>query len=331
MLRLWRVDKALLGVGFVGHPDSLHAVRSPRRSFCPGPVHKEGAAEDGPWYDEGMSHRPAGFGATESDRGRYVCVSVRTVTFVLAGIAVALLVAGLTVEFVRHGGGEQDAFGLVQRFGLDEENSVPTFFMTTLLLGVSLLLVAVAHADKSARTRAPRRWLALGLLSLLMAMDEASSFHELLTYRGQESFGASGIFHYAWVVPGAIAAALVVAYNWRFINAMPRPTRDLLGLAVVLYVCGALGVEAISGAYAESRGQDNLAYSGLVAVEESLEMAGLITAVYALLQHLQWSLGSEPLRVIVGAGQVPSRRARPLSPDPLIRAEPSVRDRPPPH
>jgi hypothetical protein len=56
-------------------------------------------------------------------------------------------------------------------------------------------------------------------------------------------------------------------------------------VAAILYIGGAIGVELIGGRYAELHGEENWTYSMITTVEESLEMAGLIVFIWALLEY----------------------------------------------
>ena len=56
-------------------------------------------------------------------------------------------------------------------------------------------------------------------------------------------------------------------------------------IAATLYIGGAIGLELIGGRYSELHGED-LAYSMMTAVEESLELAGIIIFIRALLVYI---------------------------------------------
>lgn len=56
-------------------------------------------------------------------------------------------------------------------------------------------------------------------------------------------------------------------------------------MAATLYLGGAIGVEMAGGRYAELHGTNNWTYSMIVTVEESLEIAGLIVFIWALLKY----------------------------------------------
>ncbi len=57
-------------------------------------------------------------------------------------------------------------------------------------------------------------------------------------------------------------------------------------MAATLYVGGAIGFELIGGRYSELHGAQNLTYSMIATTEESLEMAGVIFFIRALLVYI---------------------------------------------
>jgi hypothetical protein len=73
---------------------------------------------------------------------------------------------------------------------------------------------------------------------------------------------------------------------FKFLLHLPPQTRRIFLLAAGLYVGGALGVELIHGHYLDLYGKD-LVYALIAAVEELLEMLGIITFLYGLLSYLR--------------------------------------------
>ena len=106
----------------------------------------------------------------------------------------------------------------------------------------------------------------------------------------------SGPFYFAWVVPAAILLFIFAALFARFALALPYKTRGLFGLAAVIYVGGALGIEMIGAAQASANGTNNLSYALVTIVEESLEMVGLVTFFYALADYIRSQWGELKLR-----------------------------------
>ena len=67
---------------------------------------------------------------------------------------------------------------------------------------------------------------------------------------------------------------------------LPAKTRFTFLAAAIIYLGGAIGFELIGGRYAELHGSHNLSYNMISTVEESLEMAGVIIFIRALLQYI---------------------------------------------
>jgi hypothetical protein len=121
-----------------------------------------------------------------------------------------------------------------------------------------------------------------------MAVDEASSIHELLERPARRLLGrhASGVLHFAWVIFG-ITFALAFALSYlKFILSLPRPTQSRFISAGAIFLSGAMGVELIGSYYASLHGENNLPYSMLTAIEEGLEMTGVIVFINALLNYI---------------------------------------------
>ena len=64
-------------------------------------------------------------------------------------------------------------------------------------------------------------------------------------------------------------------------------TRNFFLISAVIFVGGAVGIESIGGYIKDTIGIDNWWYYLEVAFEESSEMAGVITFIYALLDYMQ--------------------------------------------
>jgi hypothetical protein len=134
---------------------------------------------------------------------------------------------------------------------------------------------------------------------MYLAVDEAGRIHELLNRPTKELLGnlATGIFYFAWwVIPG-VAITLVFGLSFlKFFIHLPLQIRLLVLLAAILYIGGAVGVELIGSRYAEQHGIENLTYNMITTLEETLEMAGVITFVRALLTYIETNYGEVRFR-----------------------------------
>jgi hypothetical protein len=140
-------------------------------------------------------------------------------------------------------------------------------------------------------------WLGLSAIFLGLSLDEAASFHEMVSVRLHETFGFSGYLYYPWVIPGALFAAVVGVSFLRFLVHLPSPIRRLFMLAGSLYVEGALGVEFFQGNAASTVGNATVLWSLVFGpIEEGLEMLGVLVFLYALCTYLADYAG--PVKIV---------------------------------
>lgn len=206
----------------------------------------------------------------------------------LAALLVAINLAGVVAKF--HGGAAPDR-GWVSLFDLDGERNVPSVFSTALILLCGGLMVGIAQAEQSSNRLA---WRGLAAIFTFLAADELVSLHERLIEPLRAALHTSGAFYFAWLIPYGLAVLVVGLAYLRFLIRLPSATRKRLIIAAALYLSGALGLEAMGGAYLESLGgRHNLPYELLTTLEETLEMAGMILLAHGLLRHCEKPARSE--------------------------------------
>jgi hypothetical protein len=89
----------------------------------------------------------------------------------------------------------------------------------------------------------------------------------------------------AWILGGIVFVVIVFLVFWPFLRHLPPATRALFLIAGGLYVAGTIGFEELGAIYVTYR-QSQLIYSMLVAVEEGLEMVGVVIFLYALMAYM---------------------------------------------
>ncbi len=201
---------------------------------------------------------------------------------VLIGFFVLVHVAG---QYSAHILGHPNVLGLIPRFNMNRDLSVPTFFAAVLLLACAGMLALNALAAHWIGDRFTVAWAGLALLFTYFAVDEAAALHELTIDPLRDAFGiGAGWFYFAWVIPGA-AAVLTLALVYRpFIRALPAPTRRGLIAGALILASGALGVETVGGWYRSTQG-DDFTYALIAAVEEVLEMEGAAVLLTTFIAH----------------------------------------------
>lgn len=221
------------------------------------------------------------------NENRPVLIDAARVTRLLALIAAFVVLLSVVGQLMRFLGGHENIYGLIRLFSVTEEGNIPTFFSTFLLLFASLLLAIIATGAKRAKAEYAGHWAILSLIFLCLACDEAASIHELFARPVQElDFTHSPLLH-GWVVPGLLGATVFTFCYLRFWRHLPPKTKSSVLLAGVIYVGGALGMEMIESYYGDRFGYINWSYELIATVQESLEMAGVIIFIFALLGFLE--------------------------------------------
>jgi len=214
------------------------------------------------------------------------------VALALGAIAVVLVVVHvIAIQIIFN-----DDLGLADRWGLkywqlsvfdlDEEASFGTWYSAVILLVAARLLVAQARAMRSDGDTSRAWWLVLGIGFHVLSIDEVVGLHELLNTMMEEM---------DWTVVGFWIVGLVGLSYLPFLWGYRWRTAGLFLLAGAVYAGGAVGGEHWSGADVNS-----LRYNMWTALEEGMEMTGVILFIYALLDHMAGA-GKRALRLELGA------------------------------
>ena len=202
--------------------------------------------------------------------------------------AAVVVIAGLAlfavlIKFVLPEGTIPGDKTLTRQFILDNENNIPTWYSSALFLVGAALASVLASFDSDRR----RGWMGLGIIFLLLSIDETASFHESANSTLRQAWDLHGVLRFAWVIPASAALMAFLAGYARFVLALPSDSRRRLIGAGVVYVTGALGGDLVGGWYWDTYGGDTVGYGLITTVEELLEMIGLVLLVYALMTHAE--------------------------------------------
>ena len=181
-------------------------------------------------------------------------------------------------------------------FRLDKETNIPTLYSSLALAFCSILLAIIGYMKRAINYNYTGYWKALSLIFLYLAIDEMCSFHETFMIL-RSILKAGGLLYFTWVIPGSIFVAVFVLIFWRFIQSLPKKTKNLFIIAGTMYVGGAIGMEMIGGYHVEAYGRATPMYSLITTIEESLEMFGIAVFIYALLSYIASHLNVVNLRV----------------------------------
>lgn len=168
-------------------------------------------------------------------------------------------------------------------FDISGEQGLASLF--SLFLWIAMVVLAAGQSRTAPHTPDRPWWAACAVAFIAAGLDDALSFHEQLTPVLREWIHPGYWFYYTWVIPYGAAVIVGLVFIYRFVARQQPRVRFDLWLGAALFVLGALGVEIPEGAYAATAGLTPTYYLGFLTVEESLELAGQIVVVGALLRQ----------------------------------------------
>jgi hypothetical protein len=212
------------------------------------------------------------------DSSRVLKILGKTI-FLLAGLS---LLGQYSAHFLGHG----RLFGFVPEFNLGTENNIPTYFSGLLLLSASILLGVIARLKWTVQDAFRRYWAGLAFIFAYLSVDEVASLHERLGEPIRHALDTSGVFYYAWVIPGMGLLLLFGFVYARFFWALDARWKRLFAVSGFVYVAGGLGVELVGGWFVTQFENPGFTNVLIVTVEEVLEMSGVALFIYTLMEYL---------------------------------------------
>lgn len=223
-----------------------------------------------------------------------VFLSAKKTAKYLGIIAGVLVAAHIVFQIVRLTTSHGQLFGVIDRFDLDNEASIPTWFSQILLFISSALLSVIAAHQKKTRGRFVRHWWWLAGIFAYLSIDEGAMIHEMLIDPVKHVLNiSSGFLGFAWVIPFGILLIVLAISFITFIKNLPKQYKFWFILSGLTYVLGALGMEMIGSAVLKLE-LSKYYYLSIVCIEESLEMTGIIIFIFALLSFIKETF-REPL------------------------------------
>ncbi|TFH47101.1 MAG: hypothetical protein E4H01_08855 [Lysobacterales bacterium] len=217
-------------------------------------------------------------------------LEARTTGLTLAAIAAVLVVLHIaTAVALFYKALPFDDWRYASFFDLDWEPSLGTWYAAVILLIAGQLLLLQTLFTRRAGNAWWPWWLVLCLGFHGMSLDEVAGFHEYLN---------TMLSRVRWTTVGSAIALIVAVAYLPFLRALPARTCWLFVLAGAIFIGGAIGVESYTVRYELAKQLNTLPYNMWTALEEGMEMAGVILFIYALLDHM--ARGSGPIKLELG-------------------------------
>ena len=216
-------------------------------------------------------------------------ISLRKVTQVLTSVIIFLSVISLGLHFAATAFGYRGILmGLVKLFDVGKDNNIPTWYSSFALLLCSCVIALIAWTKDINRGRYVLHWKVLSAIFVFLSIDEVAMMHEqsgkLLKVLNIDKSSGSG-FPMGWFTV-AIPIILVLALTYlKFLAHLPAKTKLLFGVAGTIFLGGAIGTEMV-GKYNFDLYGRSINLTMITAVEEFMEMLGIVVFLYALLSYL---------------------------------------------
>ena len=206
----------------------------------------------------------------------------------LLAIVAVLITTHLVVQHINLNGFQEKngfVFELSNRLDLDDEISVPTWFSNILMfsVGVSALFAAYLHRERVKR----RLWTFIGLLGIILSLDEAASTHEFALQSLHNLFYLNSppeIGRNAWwiIAPFILIVGIIMA--WLTYKHLPRRTFLLFLAGGMTFMVGAVLVDIIAAVVPTSL---YMRQGVLVAIEEGCELLGGTIILYTVVDYIE--------------------------------------------
>ena len=221
---------------------------------------------------------------------------------ILLGVETLLAIGHLTVTRSTPGVLSPD---LIDLFHMDREGNLPTWFSTSQLLRLALVLLstAVLQIYRRINQNAALIWTLCAGGALFLSADEGASIHEMLgTLVGRiaEEAEPDSLLHrvsffpsYYWLllyVPMATPIAIfLIRFFWRELHN----GRVLATTGLIVYLIGAVALDFLEGSYGNSEHHrlmlvvlDHAITFDPFLIEELMEMVGVTLVLAAFLKYL---------------------------------------------
>jgi hypothetical protein len=201
----------------------------------------------------------------------------------VVGCCILVGIAGQILRFLFFGGALDGNWLLgkvIRQFDLNFEGNFPTWLSSSLLLVAALTARLTSCLSRSLNSSESRSWTVIAIMFCYLSLDEASQIHETANRMLVSVIGIpSGVDIFDLVL-----FVLVGAYLLPFFYHLDSQTQKLFLLSGFLFGVGAVGIELFGHKFLSFYHQETLATSLVTALEESLEMTGVIIFIYTLLR-----------------------------------------------
>jgi len=230
-------------------------------------------------------------------------LSIGKTVALLSVCVVMLTVAGFVSEYDALQSSPSDfnlenVRGLGRLFNLAGEANIPAWYKSSTLLLCSFFLFTIAAARRRDSSSYWSYWRDLGIVFLLLSVDEIAVIHRGLGLQLSAALQTTGFLYYAWVLVGIAFVALLSVFYAGFLKSLPVMPMYLFLFSGTTYVASALGLKMIEGWYLNRYGQGSLLFISLIVIRQFGEMASIVVFIYSLLSYMRYNVEDTLIRVV---------------------------------
>lgn len=212
-----------------------------------------------------------------------LCITPRLLLRSLLACFGLLLALHLLTLVARFGFGHDYVFGFAPMFNLDAERNISMAYTFMLFVLASSVCILAANIERKSTSR----WTFLGIVFLILGIDEFISIHEKFTGPVRELLSTSGLFYFAWIIPYFVIVAVLFLILVGWLRDLPKDLRTGMLVSAFIYLSGVFLMEGIGGWYFNGVPErKDLVYYFIVTLEESLEILGLTIFIYFVAKYL---------------------------------------------
>lgn len=203
------------------------------------------------------------------------------ITFALFAIHLSLQYLNWEVFYQQNG----QIYELTNRFDLDDEASVPTWFSQLLFLLVGLGALLASYMQHKPKAR--RLWQLIALIGVLFSIDEIAGLHEFVLQTIHVLFfkdaGPTEMDN-AWLIVLPFILLGGIWLLWNLYKVIPKRTLLLIAGAGVIFLSGAIGVDLFTSI---TERESYLNQGILTGLEEAMELLSVTVVIYAITDYLE--------------------------------------------
>jgi len=218
-------------------------------------------------------------------------IPTQKIVRILLTITIVLNLLGLLRSIFEYVLGFEFGYELLEVFDLNDEQNIPAWYASAILLLCSLIIYLIYLYKQSHQDKYRQHWLWLGIIFAYLSLDEAISIHE--NFKLRFLFAKDHIlYNDSWVIVAGILVAIFVLSYRRFLQHLPHKFSQLFFLSGFIYVLGSGGMEVVGSFTQNFYGKASMVHAVAIVLEEFLEMIGIVLFIHTLLLYASSFIGT---------------------------------------